>query len=220
MKTDNVETPPVENPVTLPSVTVAITGASGVQYGLSLVGCLLDAKVTVHLLVSRAAIEVMGIEVGCSLWKGMAAPKNLSEFGGMLGSLYPNSKNRLFFYTDKQWTSLVASGSGGPKAMVVCPCSAGTLSAIACGASNNLIERAADVVLKERRQLIIVPREMPLSSIHLEHMLKLSNMGVVIMPASPGFYHGPTSVQDMIDFVVARVLDHLGVPHKLVAAWG
>ncbi len=196
------------------SVSVAITGASGVQYGLSLVRCLLDVNINVHLMVSSAALDVMSIEVD------PATPKDITAFREYLYQLYPNSQDRLLFYTDRQWTSLVASGSGGPKSMVVCPCSAGTLSAIACGASNNLIERAADVILKERRQLILVPREMPLSTIHLEHMLKLSNMGAVIMPASPGFYHKPLSVQEMIDFVVARVLDHLGVSHDLVTAWG
>lgn len=195
-------------------ITVAITGASGAQYGLTLVACLLDAGMTVHLLVSQAALDVMHIEVDASV------PLSMEEFREYLTEYYPNSEKQLFFYTDREWTSLVASGSGGPKSMVVCPCSAGTLSAIACGASNNLIERAADVILKERRQLILVPREMPLSSIHLEHMLTLSRLGAVIMPASPGFYHGPESVQDMVDFVVARILDHLDVPHDLVKPWG
>ena len=120
----------------------------------------------------------------------------------------------------EEWFSPVASGSAAPKQMVVCPCSTGTLSAVACGASDNLIERAADVVLKERGQLIMVPREMPLSSLHLENMLKLSQMGVVMMPAAPGFYHQPQSIADLIDFVVARILDHLGVDQQLMARWG
>ena len=114
----------------------------------------------------------------------------------------------------------VASGSGAPSSMVVCPASTGTLSAIACGASNNLIERAADVALKERRQLILVPREMPLSAIHLQHMLSLTQMGATIMPASPGFYRQPQSVADLVDFVVARILDHLGVEQTLLPRWG
>lgn len=114
----------------------------------------------------------------------------------------------------------VASGSGAPSSMVVVPCSMGTLSAIATGASNNLIERAADVTLKERRQLIIVPREAPYSSIHLENMLKLSQMGAVILPASPGFYHQPQSVDDLIDFVVARILNQLDIPQTMLPRWG
>jgi len=117
-------------------------------------------------------------------------------------------------------TELGASGSAAPKQMVVLPCSMGTLSAIAHGASDNLIERAADVVIKEKGQLILVPRETPYSSLHLENMLKLSRLGVTILPASPGFYHQPASVQDLVDFVVARLLDHLGLPQELMTPWG
>lgn len=116
--------------------------------------------------------------------------------------------------------SPVASGSGSPAAMVVVPCSTGTLSAIATGACNNLIERAADVTLKERRQLILVPREAPYSSIHLEHMLKLSNLGVTILPASPGFYHQPQTIDDLVDFVVARILNLLNIPQDMLPRWG
>ena len=119
-----------------------------------------------------------------------------------------------------EWFSPVASGSAAPKLMVVCPCSTGTLSAIATGASDNLIERAADVVIKERGQLIIVPREMPFSTIHLENMLKLSRIGVTIMPAAPGFYHEPKSIADLVDFVVARILDHVGVDQTIMQRWG
>ncbi len=104
--------------------------------------------------------------------------------------------------------------------MVVCPCSTGTLSAIAVGASDNLLERAADVVIKEKGQLILVPRETPFSAIHLENMLKLAQLGVTIMPAAPGFYHNPKSVEDLVDFMVARILDHLGVPQALAPRWG
>jgi len=114
----------------------------------------------------------------------------------------------------------VASGSGAPSSMVICPCSTGTLSAVAAGASNNLIERAADVALKERRQLILVPREAPFSAIHLEHMLALTRMGAVILPAAPGFYHQPTTIDDLIDFIVARILNQLGIEHRLVPRWG
>jgi 4-hydroxy-3-polyprenylbenzoate decarboxylase len=113
-----------------------------------------------------------------------------------------------------------ASGSALSAGMVICPCSMGTLSAIAVGASRSLVERAADVALKERRPLILVPRETPLSAIHLENMLSLTRAGAVVMPASPGFYHRPAGIDDLVNFVVARVLDHLNVPHRLVARWG
>jgi 4-hydroxy-3-polyprenylbenzoate decarboxylase len=116
--------------------------------------------------------------------------------------------------------SPVASGSNSARAMVVCPCSSASLSAIAVGASRDLIERAADVALKERRQLILVTREMPLSGIHLENMLKLSQLGATIMPASPGFYHQPQNISDLIDFVVARILDHLAIDQRLIPRWG
>jgi 4-hydroxy-3-polyprenylbenzoate decarboxylase len=114
----------------------------------------------------------------------------------------------------------VASGSNPPEALVICPCTTGTLGSIAAGTSNELIERAADVALKEKRQLILVVRETPFSSIHLENMLRLSRLGAVIMPANPGFYHQPQRVEDLVDYMVARVLDHLKVPHQLLPRWG
>ena len=120
----------------------------------------------------------------------------------------------------EEWTAPVASGSNPPAAMVVCPCTAGTLSAIACGASNNLIERSADVMLKEQRKLILVVRETPFSAIHLENMLKLARLGVVTMPASPGFYNRPQTIDEIVDFMVGRVLDHLEIEHDLVKPWG
>ncbi|MNJ58750.1 putative aromatic acid decarboxylase [compost metagenome] len=123
-------------------------------------------------------------------------------------------------YGREDWMSPVASGSGAPAAMVVVPCSTGTLSAIATGACNNLIERAADVTLKERRQLILVPREAPFSTIHLENMLKLSQMGAVILPAAPGFYHQPQTIDDLVDFVVARILNLLNIPQDMLPRWG
>jgi len=125
----------------------------------------------------------------------------------------------LAVYDKEDWMAPVASGSSPVDAMVVCPCSMGTLSAIAHGSSNNLIERAADVILKEKRQLILLTREMPFSSIHLENMLKLSNMGVTIMPASPGFYFHAESIDDLVNFVVARLLDHLAIEHNLCKRW-
>ena len=120
----------------------------------------------------------------------------------------------------EQWFSPVASGSAAPKKMIVCPCSTGTLAAISQGMSDNLIERAADVVIKERGQLIILPRETPFSTIHLQNMLTLSQMGVTIMPLAPGFYHQPESINDLIDFMVGRVLDHLAIEQTIMPRWG
>lgn len=195
-------------------VTVAITGASGVQYGLRLVQCLIEAEVQVLLMVSRAAQVVVATETDLKL---PGQPDAQEQF---LSELFGAVSGQLKVYGREQWLAPVASGSGAPASMVVCPCSTGTLSAIACGASNNLIERAADVVLKERRQLILVPREAPYSEIHLEHMLKLTRMGAVVIPASPGFYQRPQSVEDMVDFIVARILSQLGFEQTLLPRWG
>jgi 4-hydroxy-3-polyprenylbenzoate decarboxylase len=123
-------------------------------------------------------------------------------------------------FGDEEWTSPVASGSGAPRTMIVCPCSMATISAIAVGASDNLLERAADVVIKEGGKLVIVPRETPFSAIHLENMLKLARLGVSILPANPGFYHRPTQVEELVDFIVSRVLDQIGVENDLMARWG
>ncbi len=195
------------------AVTLAISGASGAPYALRLLECLLRAGRPVYLLISDAGRIVIEQECGLRLPTAPGAAREvLLERGDGAGEL------RLLGLDD--WFSAVASGSNAPRSMVVCPCSMGALSAIARGASDNLIERAADVVLKERRQLILVTRESPLSSIHLENMLTLSRMGVVIMPASPGFYHCPEKVDDLVDFMVARVLDHLGVEMDLVERWG
>lgn len=198
----------------LDRVTLAITGASGAQYGLRLLECLVAADIQVMVLISRAAQVVIATETDLKLPGGTAEQEQfLTE--------YCNAQSgQIRVFGREQWMSPVASGSGAPSAMVVCPCSTGTLSAIACGASNNLIERAADVALKERRQLILVPREAPYSEIHLEHMLKLTRMGSVVIPASPGFYNKPSSIEDMIDFVVARILNQLGVEQDLMPRWG
>jgi len=196
------------------SITLAITGASGAQYGLRLLQVLLAANIDVHLLVSDAARQVIALETDIGL------PEDDTALAEYFTNRYQVADGRLAIYGRTQWGASVASGSNAPDAMVICPCSSGTLSAVATGASNNLIERAADVMLKERKQLIVLHREMPLSTIHLEHLLSLSRLGVVVMPASPGFYHKPKSVDDMIDFVVARILDHLGVEQNLMARWG
>ena len=195
-------------------VTVAFTGASGAPYGLRLIEKLLSADYQVFLMISSAARVVLATEEDLQL---PANPQSATEFFIKHFSAKPE---QLRVFGKDEWFSPVASGSAAPKQMVVCPCSTGTLSAIATGKSDNLIERAADVVLKERGQLLLVPREMPLSTIHLENMLKLSQVGATIMPAAPGFYHTPESIQDLVDFVVARILDHLGVDQTLMARWG
>jgi len=181
---------------------------------LRLIECLVNADVQVFVMVSKAAQVVIATETELKL------PAQAAAMEQFLTELYQAEDGQIKVFGKEDWMSPVASGSGAPSSMVVCPCSTGALSAIAVGASNNLIERAADVVLKERRQLILVPRESPYSAIHLEHMLKLTQMGVTIMPASPGFYHKPQSVSDMVDFVVARVLDHLNVEQSMVDKWG
>lgn len=196
------------------AITLAITGASGAPYAVRLLECLLAQQQQVHLLMSSAARVVFATELA---WQLPAAPQAMAE---ALQAHFKVSAEQLKVYGKEEWFSPVASGSAAPARMIVCPCSTGTLSAIAMGASDNLIERAADVVIKERGQLIVVPREMPLSAIHLENMLKLAQLGVTIMPAAPGFYHEPKSIDDLVDFVVARILDHLQLEQNLQPRWG
>jgi len=201
------------NPAVEP-VSIAITGASGAQYALRLIECLLAQNTPVYLMVSKAAHIVIATETALQL------PAQAAKLEAFLSEHYSVSEGMIRVFGKEDWMSPLASGSGAPSRMVVCPCSTGTLSAIATGASNNLIERAADVALKERRQLIVVPREAPYSEIHLENMLKLTRMGAVVLPASPGFYHQPESVQDLVDFVVARILSQLGMEQSLMPKWG
>jgi len=196
------------------TITLALSGASGMAYGLRLLECLLTADCQVYLLVSQAAHIVAKQELGVAL---PARPLDLEK--QLTESLHAR-EGQLRVFGREDWNAPVASGSNPADAMVVCPCSMGTLAAIAHGISDNLIERAADVMLKEQRKLILVPREAPFSTLHLENMLKLSKMNVVILPANPGFYHRPQSVEDIIDFVVARILDQLGIQHALMARWG
>ncbi|SDS23070.1 4-hydroxy-3-polyprenylbenzoate decarboxylase [Halopseudomonas sabulinigri] len=198
----------------LQRVTLAVTGASGAQYAMRLLECLVQAGVEVSFLISQAAQLVVATE---TRWQLPAKPQALELY---LTDQFAARPGQIRVYGKQDWMAPVASGSGAPAAMVVCPCSTGSLSAIATGASNNLIERAADVALKERRKLILVPREAPFSTIHLENMLKLSQMGAVILPASPGFYQHPESVADLIDFVVARILNQLGIEQQLLPRWG
>jgi flavin prenyltransferase len=196
------------------TITVALTGASGTQYGMRLIECLVRADHTVYVMFTKAAQIVVGSETEYKL------PGRTAEQTRYLSSLFGAKDGQLRVFGDEEWTSPVASGSGAPRRMVVCPASMATVSAIATGASENLLERAADVVIKESGRLVIVPRETPFSAIHLENMLKLSRLGVVILPANPGFYNRPTQVQEIVDFIVARVLDQLDVPHDLMARWG
>lgn len=191
-----------------------MTGASGAQYGLRLLQCLLAADCRVYLLLSSAAEVVIRTETNLDL------PTDLDEQQLFLSQRYGADDEQLMLFGRDDWFSPVASGSSSPASMVICPASGGTLSSIASGASNNLIERAADVALKERRQLIVVPRETPYSAIHLENMLKVTQLGALVLPASPGFYMQPDRVEDLIDFVVARILDQLGLEQDLMPRWG
>jgi len=195
-------------------ITLAITGASGAVYGLRLLEQLLETQQTVYLLLSAPAQIVIRMETDLKL------PSDFGEMQIFLNEHFQAASGQLQLFGLEQWTAPVASGSAAPQAMVICPCSSGTLAAIANGLSRNLIDRAADVVLKEQRKLILVHRETPLSAIHLENMLRLAKMGALILPASPGFYHNPRNVADIVDFIVARILDHLGIEHNLQARWG
>lgn len=196
------------------TITLALTGASGAQYGLRLLQQLLAADCRVFLLLSKAAEIVINKETDFEV------PASLDAQRDWFCRTFAADVGKLQLFGREDWFSPVASGSGAPEAMVICPASGGTLSALASGASNNLIERAGDVVLKERRKLIVVPREAPYSQIHLENMLKLTQLGAIVLPASPGFYQDPKSIDDLVDFVVARILDQLDVPQSLVPVWG
>ncbi len=197
------------------TICLALTGASGMPYGLRLLKCLLAAGCKVQLLYSQAAQVVARQELEVEL------PSRPAEAKAALLARYPAADPQLLsVFGREEWFAPVASGSNPPDAMVVCPCTMGTLAAIAQGLADNLIERAADVVLKEGRKLVLVPRETPFSIIHLENMLRLARAGAVILPPSPGFYQHPQTVEDIVDFVVARVLDQLGVEHTLMQRWG
>ncbi|KUM05685.1 UbiX family flavin prenyltransferase [Chromobacterium subtsugae] len=196
------------------TITVALTGASGLPYGLRLIKTLLAAGIRTWVLYSQAAQVVAKQEMQITL------PSRPAEMKAWLLQRHAADPALLDVYGREEWFAPAASGSNPPDAMVVCPCSMGTLAAIRHGMSDNLIERAADVCIKEQRKLVLVPRETPLSVIHLENMLELARMGVVILPPAPGFYTHPQSVDDMVDFVVARILDQLGVAHELTPRWG
>ena len=196
------------------TVTLAMTGASGMGYATRLLEVLLNGGHTVYLVYSQAAQFVAKQELDFAL------PARTAETRIMLLERYGCRPEQLHVFAREDWLAPIASGTGAADAMVVCPCTMGALSAIANGTSDNLIERAADVMIKEGRKLILVPRETPLSPIHLENMLKLARIGVVMLAANPGFYHQPATLQDIVDFIVAKILDQLGVEHELMARWG
>ena len=189
-------------------VVVAITGASGAPYAVRLMSALVDAKQPVQLIVSSHGLRLLATELDID---SVHALRN--HVGAKGWDSYVTS------FDDNDRGAAPASGSTLNAGMVICPCSMGTLSAIAAGSSRSLVERAADVALKERRKLVLVPRETPLSAIHLENMLRVTRAGAIVMPAAPGFDHKPKSIEDLVDFIVARVLDHLGVEHSLVPRW-
>lgn len=193
---------------------VAITGASGAVYGLRLCRELLRSGAGLTLLVSSAGHQVLREECGLD-WRG---GKDVMEHE--IREYFQAGQENLAFHEENDLLAPIASGSSAPDAMLVCPCSMGTLSRIASGNSGNLLERCADVMLKERRPLVLVPRETPLNEIHLENMLKLARMGARIVPAMPAFYLRPESVEELVDFVVGKVLDQVGIEHALFTRWG
>ncbi len=194
--------------------TLAFTGASGMPYGIRLLEKLLASGNHVFLMYSQAAQIVAQQEMKLTL---SSRTKEAEEF---LSQRFKAKEGQLHVFGREEWFAPVASGSSPADSMIICPCTMGTLAAVATGLGRNLIERAADVMLKEHHKLILVPRETPFSAIHLENMQKLVQSGAIILPANPGFYHHPESVQDLVDFVVARILDHLNVEHSLIPRWG
>jgi 4-hydroxy-3-polyprenylbenzoate decarboxylase len=191
-----------------PPIVMGITGASGAPYAVRLLQALTAARRPVSLIVSKYGLRLLATEAGIESIDALRDAVGIDAWASYV---------EVFSNDDRG--AAPASGSSRTAGMIVCPCSMGTLSAIAVGASRSLIERAADVTLKEQRKLVLVPRETPLSAIHLGNMLRLTRAGAVIMPASPGFYHRPEQISDLVDFVVARMLDQLGVEQKLVKRW-
>jgi 4-hydroxy-3-polyprenylbenzoate decarboxylase len=195
-------------------ITLAMTGASGAVYTLRLMQYLLQKNIRIQFITSQPGQIVMAME---SELKLTGSPRKMQQ---VLTEHFDADPELIQVYSRDQWTAPPASGSSVADAMVVCPCSMGSLASIAIGSSDNLIHRAADVVIKERKTLVLVPRETPFSAIHLENMLKLARLGVVILPPNPGFYHGVSQVSELVDFVVARILDQLGIDNDLAPRWG
>jgi len=195
-------------------IALAMTGASGVQYGLRLLESLLSGGRPVYLMFSKTAQVVIGSETD------LALPARAGDVERRLSEHFGAPAGQLRVFGQEEWTAPLASGSNAPAAMVVCPCSMATIASLAAGSSRTLIERAGDVMLKERRPLIVVPRETPFSVIHLENLLRLARAGATVLPANPGFYNRPQKIEELVDFVVARILDHLGVEQNLVKRWG
>lgn len=196
------------------TISLAFTGASGAQYGLRTLEVLLKQGHRVYLMMSKPAQVVIGMDTDLKL---PGRPKEIQRF---FEARFGIDEGQLFVFDKEEWTAPVASGTGAADAMVICPCTAGTLGAIASGVSDNLIHRAADVALKERKPLLVVLRETPYSAIHLENMLKLTHAGATIMPSNPGFYTRPQSIDELVDFMVGKILDQLGLEHELTPRWG
>jgi 4-hydroxy-3-polyprenylbenzoate decarboxylase len=219
------------------NLVVAITGASGAIYAVRLLEALLSVAKSVHVTISPAGAQVLQHELGLKVDLDafdaehlLPGESDMGHRGGLGGhtshavsSVFSDSeisRENLIYHHYNDFTAGIASGSFLTDGMVICPCSMGTLGSLANGLSNNLIHRAAGVHLKEHRKLIVVPRETPLDAIQLDNMRKLAEAGAVILPAMPGFYHGPLTIHDLIDFVVARICDQLGIKHELVKRWG
>jgi 4-hydroxy-3-polyprenylbenzoate decarboxylase len=192
-------------------ILVAITGASGAIYGVRLTQELLHAGCPVSLLLSEPGRQVLNYETGFG-WSADTAERQAQLRAHFASEMIISLDNRDLF-------AAVASGSSAPDAMVICPCSMGTAGRVAAGLSESLLERAADVMLKERRPLLLVPRETPLNVIHLENLLRLARAGAIVIPAMPAFYQGPQSLDDLVAFVVGKVLDQLGIGHELFRRW-
>ena len=190
-------------------IVMAITGASGAPYAVRLLQQLLVVRQPVQLIVSSHGLRLLRTETDIDSQETLRVAVDADAWDALVT-----------VYDDDDRGAAPASGSARNRGMVICPCSMGTVSAISQGTSRSLVERAADVALKERRTLVLVPRETPYSVIHLENMLRLTRAGAVVLPASPGFYHRPSAIAELVDFVVARVLDQLGVEHQLGMRWG